>query len=463
MNLKISSHYSYFVYPFMVSDGKYNEFIGKLLSDDVIWEFKVKDDNIDLYSNAYFLPYVKKFLFPTLYWNDEYRNSYKNMSCDKKVKIVSELSCAYFSYKIKNENDSYFKLSDTKLNFKISNMNMICFNSGVCFLVIKTKLEKDGEISSNDVLNFNHKFRTINPRYLKKQKYSEMFLLNREFGDVKEFSGCINKLLYGFEDIEKVNIYFDRMFVYSYMCISKDDWNEGTQINQIIDVFYKFKEVLKGDYDLNFDDNYVKLNNNTYSKWKYTIYGFSRDSGVVFASENEYFNAVKLPDYFEGMYFYIFLLAFYQRISLLLFSMELASDKKNKIDKLKLKLTKFTNFSWFSQITNSEQGMDLWKKWQNSFDLHDLFDEVQKEYTEFYDYTVAYTQEKINFLLTVIYTVSLLFSGMLLLVDFHMIDSNNQIARIILMILICISVASYPTYLLIKILNKYVNRHIKKI
>lgn len=429
MNLKTTYHYSYFVYTFLISNGRYKEFLGKFLLDDKKWKLNIMNESDDLDTHSYFLPYVKKFLFPTLYWSSNYRQQFKNMSHNKKLNKISKLTSIKFEYKIDESEQNNYKFSKSDINFKILKIELICFELGICFLVFKTELDKADFIYSSDILDFNYKFRTINPRYLKKKKSQGIFLMNEEFNDVEDLSSFIAHLLYGYEDVEKENIYFDRLFTYSYMCLDKDEWNEEKGLDRIINEFYKYQYVLPGDFDATFDADFKGIKENSYRRWKYSMYGFSRESGVVLASQIELFNRNKLPIHYETMYFYIFLLAFYQRIALILFSQELMSSGKNKIDNLKQRFTKFTHFCWFSQITNSEQGMDIWKKWQKSFELISLFDEVQKEYSEFYDYTVARGQEKINRLLIVMYTISILFTGMTLLLDFKVIYANNSLAK----------------------------------
>ena len=454
MNLKTTFHYSYFIHPFIVSDGKYIEFISKFLKDDGIWKLSMIDNVKDLDTHVYFLPYVKKFLFPTLDWSQEYKNNFHNMSYSKQVAALSKLTSVKYEYKIDKDNN--YNLSQTDINFKILKIELLSFETGICFLIFKTELNKAGGINSDDILNFNYKFRTINPRYLKKKKTEGITIMNREFSDVNDLSSFIEQLLYGFEDIERENIYFDRLFTYSYMCLSEDEWNENRELNEIINEFYKFLYVLPSEQSSTFDPDFKGVKENTYTRWRFSIYGFSRESGVVFSSERENFNVKKLPFYYETMYFYIFLLAFYQRIALILFSQELMSSERGKMNELKSKFTKFTHFSWFSQITNSEQGMDIWKKWQKAFDLHELFDEVQKEYTEFYDYTVAKGQGKINSLLIVIYTVSLAFSGMTLLFDFKIINVNDNFAKVLIVSMIIIISLLYPIYLIIIIINRVI-------
>jgi len=450
INLKIAYHYTNFIYPFLISQNRYKDFIGKFIGDGANWKLSTGDDQVDLSTHAYFLPYVKRFLFPTVYWSQSYIEQYEKLSFKKKLDIISRLSCINLEYNIERDNTTNYTFSKTGINFEIQRIGLICFESGICFLVIKTQLDKEDGINSYDILDFNHKFRTINPRYLKKKKTEGIFLKNQEFKGVENLSGFIDDLLRGYEDEEKENIYFDRLFTYSYMCLDEKEWNEEKELDEIVNEFYKLQYVLPGEYGSTFDPDFKGVKDNTYTRWKYSIYGFSRESGVVFASERERFNSTKLPNYFERMYFYVFILAFYQRISLILFSQELMTRGKKKVEELKNRFTKFTHFSWFSQITNSEQGMDLWKKWQKAFDLPELFDEVQKEYGEFYDYTVTKGQEKINLLLIVIYTVSVLFTGMALMVDFKIINTGDKWAKVFLITMLAMTIAVYPLYALIK-------------
>ncbi|MBC8060897.1 MAG: hypothetical protein H7Y18_09545 [Clostridiaceae bacterium] len=456
MNLKTTYHYSYFVYPFLISNGRYKEFLGKFLLDEKKWALSIMNETDDIDTHSYFLPYVKKFLFPTLYWSSDYRQQFDDMSYNKKLEKISKLTSIKFQYNIDESKENNYKFSKLDINFKILKIELVCFEPGICFLIFKTELDKADFIYSNDILDFNYKFRTINPRYLKKKKSQGIFLMNEEFNDVEDLSSFIDHLLYGYEDVEKENIYFDRLFTYSYMCLDKDEWNEEKSLKDIINEFYKYQYVLPGKFDATFDADFKGIKENIYTRWKYSIYGFSRESGVVFASQKELFNRNKLPIYYETMYFYIFLLAFYQRIALILFSQELMSSGRNKMGNLKQRFTRFTHFSWFSQITNSEQGMDIWKKWQKSFDLISLFDEVQKEYSEYYDYTVARGQEKINMLLIVIYTISVLLTGMTLLLDFQVIDTKNNLVKLFLVFIIGLTISSYPVFIIIKMLNKYI-------
>ena len=47
--------------------------------------------------------------------------------------------------------------------FKIPKIEIICFNTGICFLSIKTHIEESDKFA--DLLNFNYKFRDINQEF----------------------------------------------------------------------------------------------------------------------------------------------------------------------------------------------------------------------------------------------------------------------------------------------------------
>ena len=172
------------------------------------------------------------------------------------------------------------------------------------------------------------------------------------------------------------------------------------------------------------------------------MFGFSRESGVVLVSDEDKYNITKMPYDFEKKYLYILLLAFYQRLSLINFSQDLLKKDKTRVKELKKDLTKFTHFSWFSQITNSDNGMVIWKKWKEAFELEELYDEV------------ASGQDKINVILILLYTVSVLFTGIQILTNVFKIV-NNWIEPLVVILMI-VTVLSYPLFILFSwIKNKF--------
>jgi hypothetical protein len=94
--------------------------------------------------------------------------------------------------------------------------------------------------------------------------------------------------------------------------------------------------------------------------------------------------------YFLSRDFYIFILAFHQKLCLLYFSNKLAYyDKKiykRKIEKLRAQLLKFTTQGWFSEITEDKVGSEFYKQWANVFESRQLYDEVYGQLSTVDDY-----------------------------------------------------------------------------
>ncbi len=461
MDLNAVSHYSYFIHPIIISADRRKAFLGRLLADKA-WRFNAGRNEVDANTQAYFLPYVKKLLFPTVYWSSQFHASFEKMDLKRQTEIVNRLPSASFDLRLDHSKLGKGPFTRDNLGVEITRITLFCFESGITFLVIKTVLDSKDVLHAGDVLDFNHKFRTLNPRYLKKQKTDGLFIRNTGFGRPGELSSFISNLLSGFEDLETENVYFDRLFTYSYLCLDESEWNDEKPFERLLNEFGKFQHVLPSDYGAEFEPTYMDRKGSTYRRWKYSITGFSRESCVVLASAKEAFNRKKLPEFFETLYFHIFLLAFYQRISLIRFSEELTNAENIRVEEMKRRFTRFTHFSWFSQITNSEHGMDLWKKWQDTFDLEIQFDEVQKEYEEYYEYKVAKGQERINILLIIIYVVSIFFSALTLLVDAKALILDGVFAKWMTGVLCAGTLVAYPMYRICLAVMNHVRQRARK-
>jgi len=461
LDLKAVFHYSYFIHPIVISADRRKAFLERLLADKS-WRFNTGRNEADTNTQAYFLPYVKRLLFPTVFWSSAFHASFERMDHKKQTDMVASLPSASFDLRLDHAAIGKGPFTRDHLGVEITRITLFCFESGITFLVIKTILDSKDVLYMGDVLDFNHKFRTLNPRYLKKQKTDGLFIRNTGFGKPGELSSFIKKLLSGFEDLETENVYFDRLFTYSYLCLDETEWNAEKPFERILNEFGKFRYVLPSDYGSEFDPAYTEKESSSYRRWKYSMTGFSRESCVVLASACEAFNRNKLPEYFETLYFHIFLLAFYQRISLILFSEEMTNAENIRVEEMKRRFTRFTHFSWFSQITNSEHGMELWKKWQDTFDLAAQFNEVQKEYQEYYDYKVAKGQERINILLVVIYVISVFFSALTLLVDAKALRLDTRVAQWMTGVICVGTAAAYPIYVLFRTFAGRVKRRIRR-
>lgn len=455
MEIKAKYQYTHFIYPFVLEENKKISFITSMLKQEKTWDLKLHQQKQDDELYKFFLPYMRKFLFPTLFWSKEYVKQYKAMSNLKKSHILKKLSCTTFEYNLSNiKTGDFLDNKYDSINFDITSIKLICFEQGICFLDIKTKIEEGDElIDFNKILDFNHYFRNLTPRSAS-DLGDPSKLKGKNIDDIQNIVKFITSVIKGYETTDLDKIYYDKMFTYSYVCI--DGWNKESDFSKLENDFYKFQYVIDSKNTALFNKDCETLKRDRYSRWQYSMFGFSRESGVVFVSDKDKYNITKMPYNFEKTYLYMLFLAFYQRISLINFSQDLIKKDKTMVQKLKKNFTNFTHFSWFGQITNSEHGMDIWKRWQTAFELPELFEEVQKEYIEYYDFVVASGQDKINVLLIMLYTVSVIFAGLQIITKMF----NTTDIQIFVIATMIITALAYPAFAVMKWVKHKIEKYI---
>ena len=138
------------------------------------------------------------------------------------------------------------------------------------------------------------------------------------------------------------------MFIYSYVCM--DGWEKQEDFSKFENDFYTLQYVMDSKSTAVFNKEFQKLKDCSYSRWNFSKFGFSKESGVVLVSDKEKYDITRMPYMYEKTYLYMLLLAFYQRISLINFSQDLQKEDKTMAKSLKKKITKFTNVSWFQSM-----------------------------------------------------------------------------------------------------------------
>lgn len=451
--LNAKYQYTHFIYPFTVQDGKYYEFLKSILNTKNLWEFKIHEEKEDEESYNFFLPYMKKFLFPTLTWNSEYIKEFKSANTNKKLNMIKKSSCSTFKLDMNVlKKGTNYKKSFGQILFDILEIKLICFETGICFIDIKTEIEEVADINFDKILDFNESFRNIMNKDCTNIKA-------KDIDNINDISVFIRSVISPYESKDISRKAYDKMFTYSYVCLDKECWNKKQDYAKIKNEFYKLQYVMNSSSSAIFNNENETLDNNSYSRWQFSEFGFSKESGVVLVSDAEKYNITKMPYNYEKKYLYMLLLAFYQRVSLINFSQDLIQNSKQAIRPLKTKLNKFTHSSWFSQITNSENGMDIWKKWQEAFELKELYDEVHREYLEYYDFIATNGQDKINVLLIFLYTMSVIFAGFSILVP--MLDITEAWFQPLIITLIILTALSYPLYVVIKKIKHYIEKKLE--
>lgn len=136
--------------------------------------------------------------------------------------------------------------------------------------------------------------------------------------------------------------------------------------------------------------------------------GSSKDGGCLVAFNNEPFDETYLGLYQRTYYFDVFLLAVIQRVTLLKFY-ERLSDIDNltqmnrhgrrRVRRLRHDLLMFKNQCCFSQITQREKGLVLWRRWQATFENDTLLGEVNDQSAELESYLGSIYRDRVEWLM----------------------------------------------------------------
>lgn len=380
MELKNKYQYTYFVYPYLIDETRYGKYILKLLKDKNC-ELKIfeKEKDFDMYS--YFLPQIREYLFSTFEFRDDKLKSFNKYNAEKKAKIVSNQNCACFNYPL--EKDIQGKVdNDNGIFFNIEKIELICFNTGICFFTMKTSLGSESTFS--DLLNFNYRFRDINTEFLSLKNFENIKIQTDIFKDVSDISELISKIT----GINKANSGLNKelsnsqFYTYSYTCIEREYWNEKNSFQNMENDFCKYANVLPSNYASDFNKENIEQNLYILDNLKYTRTGITKLSSNMICSSVDTYNFTKLPYEYENQYFYTYILGLYQRI----FLKKLNADFReyNKIPKLREKFINFTKIFWEQEITVVDNGGIYYRALKKVLEVEKLYDEVKRKYEVIY-------------------------------------------------------------------------------
>jgi len=384
MELMTKYQYTYFIKPFLIKENKYDKYLLKLLKDKNC-KLKVFEKERDLNIYSYFLQNVRDYFFPTFNYDKEKVKKLEQIDNEMKAVIISKLHCNIFEYTLGKEIQG--KIDDKNcIYFSINKIEIICLDTGICFLVIKTTLENSNYLS--EVLDFNYKFKDINSEFYKLKAFNNIKIQTDKFGSMKDLSNFINEIIGvkdSFSNNKDMDIYDKRFFTYSYVCIDQNYWNESSKFEQLQDEFYKFSKVHSKSY--NSSTNIESMEEDigypqTIDKWEYARFGFTKQSGSLFSSNIDFRNYTTLLYEYEHEYLYTLIISLYQRIYL----KKISSGFKGKkdISSARKSFTKFTEEVWFGEITNSETGSLLHTSWKKVFELDETYAEIKNKYDIIY-------------------------------------------------------------------------------
>lgn len=400
MELKTNYQYTYFIHPFIIKDGKYQKYILKMLKDKNC-KLRIFEKEKDLRMYKYFLPKTREFLFSSFSFSNSKLKKLEDLPLETRVALLSKCSCNIFEYTLKK--DIQGKLDDKKgIFFTIQKIEIVCFYTGICFLVMKTNIEDYSNFSN--ILNFNYKFRDINQDISNLESYDNIRLQTGSFSDIETFKEFIRNITGSNIEAMKLDLDTERFLTYSYVCIDQEAWNSTNEFDKIKHNFIKYANILPADNSRELQEDKII----TFSKWKYVKLGLSKLGVTLFSSSNDMNNYTILPDEYENQYLYTYLLNLYKKIYLRKLQLKFRNPKQVK--NARKEFIEFTKNLWIQEITEDETGTALNHKMQEVLELEKIYGETKNKYDILYKELNIEKNRKATIAIAVILVASLIFN-----------------------------------------------------
>lgn len=397
MDLKTKYQYTYFIYPYVVEEKNFSKYLYHLLNNKNC-ELKIFDKNKDAEIYSYFLPKIRNYMF----WSFEYSKNRINklFELDNKMiaTVLSKYPCTIFEYNINKDIQGKTDKNEG-IFFNIRKVEIICFNTGVCFLCIKTLLNEDSNFS--DLLNFNYKFREIKSSTNNLKNFENIKIQTDTFQDVKGILAFIEDII-GNNNISKnLNIDNERFITYSYSCIGQEYWNDESNLELLDKNFLKFVNV-ESDKNLQnnntlmteiIDDKNIKI-------------GVTKTSNVLYTSDIDIYNYTKLSEKYENEYLYHYIFTLFKLIYLKNINYELKSARN--IENTRENFLSFLRNIWNTDITDNNFGLQLSKSWESALNIEKYFEDTKQTYDVIYKNINIEKTAKSNKMIVVILIILLI-------------------------------------------------------
>lgn len=401
MELKTKYQYTYFIYPYVIKETKYTKYLLKLLKDEncKLRTFR-KEKDLDLYS--YFSHRARNYMFGSFNLSKTKLAKLEELPLDTKAAILAKSPCVMFEYTLKK--DIQGKTSERNgIFFKIPKIEIICFNTGICFLCIKTNIEESDRFT--DLLNFNYKFRDINQEFGSMNNYDNIRVQTDYFDDVKYFREFIENLTGPTTEAMKLDIDTERFLTFSYVCIDQESWNNTNEFEQIRGNYIKFLNILPSDNSVSYSKEDMKV----ISKWKYAKLGITKQGVTLFSSSYDMNNYTVFPKEFEEKYLYTYILAMYTKIYLTKINLEFCQGLN--IRKTRKEFIEFTQTLWINEVTLEDTGSLFYQNLKEVLELNTSYFDTKNKYDILYKEMNIETSAKNNIAITAILIITLVINA----------------------------------------------------
>ena len=372
MEIKTKYQYTYFIYPYIVEDKKYEKHLYKLLTNRncKIKQFKKENDS-QIYD--FFLPKVRDYLFWNLGINKVKTKKLDQFDTKMKAVLLNKYPCTIFEYDI-NKNIQGKAGEKDGIFFNIKKVEIICFKPGICFILLKAML--DEQSSLQDLCDFNYKFREINLIGAHTQRSENIKIQTDAFQDVKGIQSFIKDITGNNKGARELNIDTERFITYSYACIGKEDWNLLEMNENLNKEFNQYANIEPSESSVDMGVPVkIELEQNV-------KFGFINNGTVLLASDANVENYTRLPERYENEYLYCYIYELYRKYYLKKLNQDFSLGRK--FEKTKEKFVDYTQNTMIEEITNNTIGSELIDCWEEIIGINQVFAQTKQKYDLLY-------------------------------------------------------------------------------
>ncbi len=415
---RLVSHYSLCVLPFTFPEADGQPLVQRLVQGGR-WRERVfsLDNTEDVDRTEYFLPYIRRFLFPSLFaQKPDGDEPARKPTCWHFVFDLARLGpITAEGLPLTLRGTDLRKHLSVTHELLLESAELIVFSYRVAFLVLRYR-GTDPAATYFDQMEALAYLRTIAPLYrgfempelvagpTRYRMETLLPYLLAEFG-AGPVPARPADLVPG-TPLPVKPTYDDRMMVYAFSCLDKETALADPRRCQslleryaVVGIDPKETSRPPGEHD------------GSGAEWLQARWqGFTKDGGLLVVFDTDRYHARFLGVYHGTYYFDIFLLAALQRVTLLALFDRFADIQKlitgsaaslQLLRRVRRDLLLFKNQCWFSQITNRERGLVLWKKWQKVFETRTLLREVNEQSEELNNYLQARYRERMEWLVRI--------------------------------------------------------------
>ena len=277
--------------------------------------------------------------------------------------------------------------------------------------------------------------------YTKVHTFSEDNFKYKEINPVKSeiIDGLVSEFLGYDEPVDKSfhGQLDDRMVVFTFLCFAGELKSKCREtIDEHEALFSRIMYVDQAGEGYAYQKKFIrkKMNNLVYRRWSNggSLYGYTRYSSA-YTGFGDFFGDKLFQD-FNSMYYQLALISLYYRSSLIDFSDKVAKTTQqlvNKKDqtsdrelflKLKADFMQFSNLYWFQEVTNQDQGIEIFKLYKKSFEFETMYKQIKEEIDRGDEYLNTLQQIELNVFTTNFSRYGLVIAGLAILVGFFGIN-----------------------------------------